>query len=46
MGSQVSPAVANLVMEDFEENVLNTSLIPEFGIIMWMTRLLFYTHIP
>ena len=39
MGSLVSPIVANLYMEYFEQNALNTATHPslKYGSGMWMT---------
>ena len=38
MGSQVSPIVANLFMEDFERKALaSATYLPGFGIGLWMT---------
>ena len=38
MGSLVSPIVANIYMEYFEQKALSTALIPGFGRGMWMTH--------
>ena len=39
MDSQVSPIVANLYMEYFEQKALSTAPNPRFGRGMWMTHL-------
>ena len=39
MGPQVSPIVANLYMEYFEQKALTTHPTPDYGSGMWMTHL-------